>query len=90
MVTAKKSFKTLTTARQSPAQKLNPSATQPHHSPRLPLGSQVSPTSSRDPVFIPIPDLLSGVKPGQRMLRRQGYADDPVDSIRSAGRKFMG
>lgn len=61
--------------------------------PRLSLGNQVqqhlsASSSSRDPVFIPIPDLLTGVKPEQRMLRRQGIAEDPVDSIRSAGRKF--
>lgn len=82
-------------SRQSPPQRLSPTAAQPQQpQPRLPLGSQnAAPTSSRDPVFIPIPDLLSGLsggKSGQRMLRRQGYAEDPVDSIRSAGRKFMG
>ena len=77
--------------RQSPPLKSPPSITQPQHQPRLPLGNQPPQTSSRDPVFIPIPDLLSGVKPNKRMLlRRQGVAEDPVDSIRSAGRKFMG
>ena len=82
-------------SRQSPPQRSNSQVTQPQQQqPRLSLGSQpAAPSSSRDPVFIPIPDLLSGVSGGesaQRMLRRQGYAEDPVDSIRSAGRKFMG
>jgi hypothetical protein len=62
----------------------------PATKPRLSLGNQVQ--HSRDPVFIPIPDLLSGVKPGQRTLRRQDpiQEQDPIDSIKSAGRKFIG
>jgi hypothetical protein len=62
----------------------------PATKPRLSLGNQVQ--HSRDPVFIPIPDLLSGVKSGQRTLRRQDPVQDqdPIDSIKSAGRKFIG